>query len=178
MVPRTKRSILRTSLGVLAIIAIASLASYSHSVSGQSSSGPNGNAYGYVIKNNTPGFISQAVDQGPADPTTVISVTAWLKLQNESQLDQAVQQLYNSKSPNFHKWLNQSQFNASFSPTTQQVNAVQNFLAAHGLSVVDIAENNFYVKVQGSIGQIEQAGMAQPIARTHRIRPQATRAWA
>ena len=157
MVPRTKRSILRTSLGVLAIIAIASLASYSHSVSGQSSSGPNGNAYGYVIKNNTPSLISQAVDQGPADPTTVISVTAWLKLQNESQLDQAVQQLYNSKSPNFHKWLNQSQFNSSFSPTTQQVNAVQNFLAAHGLSVVDIAENNFYVKVQGSIGQIEQA---------------------
>lgn len=157
MVPRTKRNILRASLGVLAIIAIASLASYSHSVSAQSSNGPNGNAYGYVIKNNTPGFIKWAVDQGPADPTTLISVTAWLKLQNENQLDRQVQQLYDSKSPNFHKWLNQSQFDASFSPTTQQVNAVENFLTAHGLSVIDIAENNFYVKVQGSIGQIEQA---------------------
>jgi len=157
MVLRTKRNILGAGVEMLAIIAIVSLASYSHSVSAQSSSGPNGNAYGYLIKDNTPGFISQAVDQGPADPTMVISVAAWLKLQNENQLDQAIQQLYNSKSPNFHKWLNQSQFNASFSPTTQQVNAVQNFLTAHGLSVIDIAENNFYVKVQGSIGQIEQA---------------------
>lgn len=157
MVPKIQNRVLSMSLGVLAILAIASLASYSHSVSAQSPSGPNGNAYGYVIKNNTPGFLSKATDQGPADPTTVISVTAWLKLQNENQLDQQVQQLYNSKSPNFHKWLNQSQFNASFSPTAQHVNAVQNFLTAHGLSVIDIAENNFYVKAQGSIGQVEQA---------------------
>src|SRR5215469_10333177 len=157
MVPKKQKRVLAVSLGVMAIIAIASLASYSHSASAQSSSGPNGNAYGYVVKNNTPGFVSKAVDQGSADPNTVISVTAWLKLQNQNQLDQLVGQLYDKKSPNFHKWLNQSQFNASFSPTAQQVNAVQNFLTAHGLSVVDVAENNFYVKVQGTIGQIEQA---------------------
>lgn len=157
MVSRKQQRALLVSLGVIAIIAIASLVSYSHPASAQSSSGPNGNAYGYVVKNNTPGFVSRAVDQGPADPTAVISVTAWLKLQNENQLDRVVQQLYDKKSPNYHQWLNQSQFNASFSPTAQQVNAVQNFLTAHGLSVVEVAENNFYVKAQGSIGQIEQA---------------------
>ncbi|HEV2196093.1 MAG TPA: S53 family peptidase [Candidatus Acidoferrum sp.] len=157
MVPRKTKDILRAILLVLAIVALASLASYSHSVSAQSSSGPNGNAYGYYVRNNTPGFLKFAADQGPADPTTMIGVTVWLKLQNENRIDQMVQDLYNSKSPNFHKWLNQSQFNASFSPTAQQVNAVQNFLTAHGLSVIDVAENNFYVKVQGSIGQVEQA---------------------
>ena len=157
MVPRKKKEMLRAGLGALAMIAIASLASSSNSASPQSSKGPNGNAYGYYVTNNTPGFISRAVDQGPADPNTVISVTAWLKLQNENQLGQLVQQLYNKNSPNFHKWLNQSQFNASFSPTAQQVNAVQNFLTAHGFSVTGVAENNFYVKVQGSIGQVEQA---------------------
>src|SRR5215510_14326200 len=147
--------ILPITLGVMAIIAVASLVSYSNSA--PQSNGPNGNAYGYVVKNNTPGFAQRAVDQSSADPNTVISVTAWLKLQNQNQLYQLVQQLYDKKSPNFHKWLNQSQFNASFSPTAQQVHAVQNFLTAHGLSVISIAENNFYVKVQGSIGQIEQA---------------------
>src|SRR5215467_11034647 len=157
MVSGKQKKILLVTLGVIAIVSIASLASYSNSAAPQSSSGPNGNAYGYMVKNNTPGFISRAVDQGAADPTTVISVTAWLKLQNENQLNQLAQQLYDKKSPNFHKWLNQGQFNASFSPTAQQVNAVQNFLTAHGLSVIDVAENNFYVKVQGSIGQIEQA---------------------
>ncbi len=143
-------------MGILAIAAILSLVSLSSSGSPQSSSGPNGNAYGYVIKNNTPGFIGRAVDQGAADPTTLISVTAWLKLHNENQLDQIVQQLYNNKSRDFHNWLSQEQFNASFSPTAQEVNAVQNFLAAHGLSVLAVAENNFYVKAQGTIGQIEQ----------------------
>ena len=96
MVPKKLKRILVVSLGVVAIVAIASLASYSHSASAQSSSGPNGNAYGYVVKNNTPGFVSRAVDQGPADPNTVISVTAWLKLQNQNQLDQLVQQLSRS----------------------------------------------------------------------------------
>ncbi len=139
------------------VAALLSFLSLSSSGSPQSSSGPNGNAYGYVIKNNTPGFVSRAVDQGAADPTTLISVTAWLKLHNENQLDQTVQQLYDKKSPNFHRWLNQTQFNASFSPTAQEVNAVQNFLTAHGLSVIAVAENNFYVMVEGTIGDIEKA---------------------
>ena len=143
-------------LGILAVAAILSFVSFSSSGSPQSSSGPNGNAYGYVIKNNTPGFVTRAVDEGAADPTTLISVTAWLKLHNENQLDQLVRQLYDKKSPSFHKWLTQEQFNANFSPTAQEVNAVQNFLAAQGLSVIAVAENNFFVKVQGTIGQVEQ----------------------
>lgn len=156
MFGKRRKGYFSAGLGILAIAAILSLVSLSSSGSPQSSRGPNGNAYGYVIKNNTPGFISRAVDQGAADPTTLISVTAWLKLHNESQLDQIVKQLYDNKSPNFHKWLNQEQFNASFSPTAQEVNAVQNFLTAHGLSVLAVAENNFFVKAQGTIGQVEQ----------------------
>ena len=156
MFGKQSKGYLSLGLDILAVAAILSFVSFSSFASPQSSSGPNGKAYGYVIKNNTPGFVSRAVDQGAADPTTVISVTAWLKLHNENQLDQTVQQLYNKKSSSFHKWLNQTQFNASFSPTTQEVNAVQNFLTAHGLSVTAVAENNFFVKVQGTIGQIEQ----------------------
>src|SRR5207245_8294429 len=57
----------------------------------------------------------------------------------------------------FHKWLTQDHFNASFSPTAQEVNAVQNFLSAHNLTVLDVAENNFYVKVQGAIADIQKA---------------------
>src|SRR5258708_5312236 len=123
----------------------------------QSSKGPNGNAYGYLIHDNTPGFVNRAVDQGATDATTLISVTAWLKLHNENQLDQIVQQLYDKKSPNFHKWLNQEQFNASFSPTAQEVNAVQNFLSAHGLTTVAVAENNFYVMVEGTVADVQRA---------------------
>ncbi len=109
------------------------------------------------IANNTPGFITHAKDLGPANSADVISVTAWLKLHNENQLDRLVQQQNQRGSANFHKWITQAQFNASFAPTSQEVKSVQNFLSAHGLTLLTVAENNMYVKVQGSVGAIEKA---------------------
>ena len=110
-----------------------------------------------AVPNNTPGFIKKAADLGPADPSAVITVTAWLKLRNENQLDQLVKQQYAKGNANFHKWINQDQFNAQFSPTEQQVKSVQYWLSAHNLATVEVAENNFYVKVQGTIGDVEKA---------------------
>ncbi len=110
-----------------------------------------------AVANNTPGFIKHAKDLGPADPTAVISVTAWLKLHNESKLDQLVRQQYQKGSANFHRWITQDQFNASFGATPQEANAVQNFLTAHGLTLLEIAENNAYVKVQGTVANVEKA---------------------
>lgn len=110
----------------------------------------------YVISGNTPGFIKQAIDNGPATPTDQITVTAWLKLHNENQLSQLLAQQTTKGNGQYHKWISQDQFNASFSPTAQEVNAVQNFLSAHNLTVLFVAENNFYVKVQGSIADIQK----------------------
>src|SRR5260370_31904623 len=135
------------TVGVLSTLVLA----VAVEVLAQSSSGPNRNVCDYLIDNNTPGFIKQAIDLGSADPTTVISVTVWLNLHNEPQLDRLVQQQYQKGSPSFQKWITQDGFNASFSPTTQEVKSVQNFLTSPGLSVVAAAESNFYVKVTGSV---------------------------
>ena len=110
-----------------------------------------------AISDNTPGFIHKAKDMGPVNPNTTIAVTVWLRLRNGARLDQMAQQMYQKGSPNYHKWLNQSDFNAGFAPTAQAVNAVENFLTAHGLSVLTVAENNFYIKVQGTVGDVERA---------------------
>jgi subtilase family serine protease len=109
------------------------------------------------VSSNTPGFIKNATDLGPVDPEAVISVTVWLKLHNEEQLDQLVQQQYTRGHANFQKWITQDQFNAQFSPTAQEANAVQNWLSAHGLTTLAVAENNFYVKVQGAVADVEKA---------------------
>ncbi len=118
---------------------------------------PLASAQTYTIHGNTPGFIQKATDLGAADPSAVISVTAWLKLHNERKLDQLVASQKQKGSANYQKWITQDQFNSSFSPTAQEVKAVQNFLSAHGLTVLTVAENNFYVKVQGTVGAIEKA---------------------
>jgi subtilase family serine protease len=111
----------------------------------------------YVISGNTPGFTKKAIDQGAVDPSIVISVTAWLKLHNESKLDSLAQSVGQQGSSNYHKWITQNQFNSTYGPKPQEVKSVQNFLQAHGLTVLAVAENNMYVKVQGTVGAIEKA---------------------
>jgi subtilase family serine protease len=110
-----------------------------------------------TIAKNTPGFIKKARDLGAIDPGTVITVTAWLKLHNETQLDTLVKRQYKKGSSGYHKWITQEQFNSSFGPTSQEVDAVKNFLSAQGLTVLAVAENNMYVKVQGTVGAIQKA---------------------
>jgi subtilase family serine protease len=118
---------------------------------------PLASAQTYTIHGNTPGFIQKAHDLGAVDPSSVISVTTWLKLRNEGKLDKLVKSQRQKGSANYQKWITQDQFNSSFSPTAQEVKAVENFLSAHGLTVLTVAENNFYVKVQGTVGAIEKA---------------------
>jgi subtilase family serine protease len=110
-----------------------------------------------TITQNTPGFIKNAKDLGPVDPASTITVTAWLKLHNERQLALLAKQQLTKGNPNFHKWISQDQFNAQFSPTANEVKSVQNWLNAHKLSTVEVAENNFYVKVQGNVADVEKA---------------------
>lgn len=110
-----------------------------------------------TIAKNTPGFIKKARDLGAVDPGTVITVTAWLKLHNETQLDTLVKGQYKKGSPTYHQWITQDQFNANYGPTSQEVDAVKNFLTGEGLALLAVAENNAYVKVQGTVGAIQRA---------------------
>ncbi len=107
--------------------------------------------------NNTPGFIKNAKDLGPVDPSTVITVTAWLKLKNESQLDALVAGQYKKGNASYHKWLSSSDVNAQFAPTANQMNAVQNWLNSHNLKTLSVEENNYFVKVQGTVGDVQKA---------------------
>jgi subtilase family serine protease len=116
-----------------------------------------GNGNSFAFSRNTPGFVAKATDLGAVDQNTVIAVTVWLKLHNEDQLDKLVAQQQQRSSGQYHKWITQDQFNASFGPTTQELNSVQNYLRAKGLSTVFVAENNVFVKVQGTVDSIQNA---------------------
>jgi Pro-kumamolisin, activation domain len=95
-----------------------------------------GNGNSFAVSGNTPGFVAKATDLGPLDPNTVIAVTVWLNLHNEAQLDKLVAQQQQRGSGQYHDWITQDQFNASFGSTSQELNSVQNYLNAKGLSTV------------------------------------------
>jgi len=148
--------------GVPAFLALIAAASFFAITPAQArrhsnAAGGNGNGNAFGVAGNTPGFIRKATDLGPVDPNTVITVTVWLQLHNEKQLDTLVQQQHQRGSSQYRQWITQDQFNGSFGPTTQEVNAVQNYLNAKKLSTVFVAENNMYVKVQGTAADIQNA---------------------
>ncbi len=145
----TKTGIARSRSARYAVIALAMVGV----VSGLF---PLANAQSYLVAKNTPGFIRKAVDLGPTDPSSVISISVWLKMPNESKLDNSIRQQYQKGSPTYHKWITQNQFNATFGPTAQEVKSVQNFLRSHGLTVLAIAENNMYIKLQGTVAAIQK----------------------
>ncbi len=111
----------------------------------------------YKISNNTPGFIAGAVDRGPVDPAAIITVNVWLKLQNQQKLDVLVEHQKQKSSPSYHRWITQDELNADYGPTQQEVNAVESFLSRKNLTVLSVAENNLYIKVQGAAAVIQQA---------------------
>ena len=111
----------------------------------------------YTIAHDTPGFIKRAQDLGPLDPSRPIAVTVWLKLQNTAQLDRLVQQQRTKGNANYHRWIDQATFDATYAPSAQAVKSFENFAAAHGLSVLYAAGDNAYVKVSGTVAAVEQA---------------------
>ena len=130
-------------------VAVAGLISMAF-LAGRASAAPPSDA----VKNNVPGFIQKAIDKGPVDPAARISVTVWLDLRNQGQLDQLVQQQHQKGSDNFHKFLTQDQFNASFGPTAQEVKSLTNWLNSHNLTVEAVAENNMYVRANGTVASM------------------------
>jgi subtilase family serine protease len=143
-----KLAIIAGLVATLAIVAGASARFAFASSNGQSSN---------KIDGNTPGWISKAQNLGATDATQTIDLTVWLKLHNENQLQKQISDLNTPGNANYHKWLSQSQFNANYSPTAQQVKSVSNFLTSHGFTILDTAENNFYIKVSGTVAQAEKA---------------------
>jgi len=114
-------------------------------------------AHAAPVANNTPGFIKKATDLGPLDPNNVINVSVWLQLHNEGKLDTLVKEQKQKGSANYKRWITQDQFNATFGPTAKEVDLVQKFLTSRGLSVQAVAENNMYIKVQGTVRDIQKA---------------------
>src|ERR1700723_866163 len=120
-----------------------------------------GTAGGKLLTNNTPSYVATAKNLGAEDSAKVIEVSIWLQLHHRSQFDALTQSLYDRTSPNYHRWLKPSDIAARFAPTAQEAKTVQEFFAAHNLTVVKTGPNNFYVRARGTVGDVERAFQIQ-----------------
>jgi len=141
----------KKAIGLLAPAALALTLATPHGAVAQ------GQGNGTMLAGDTPRWVGSATAIGAADPTTIIDFTVWLKLQNENKLQQTLRDLYTPGNANYHKFLNSAQFQSSYSPSKGNLNAVTQYLSNKGFTVLSSAENNFYVRAEGTVAQISNA---------------------
>jgi subtilase family serine protease len=118
-------------------------------------------AGGKLVADSTPSYVATAKNLGAENPAKVIEVSIWLQLHNRSQFDALTQSLYDRSSSSYHHWLKPNDIAARFAPTAQEAKTVQQFFAAHNLTVVKTGPNNFYVRARGTVGDVEKAFQVQ-----------------
>ena len=84
-----------------------------------------------------------------------------LQLQRSAAQEQAVQQfidqLHSSKSPNFHKWMTAEQFGQTYGASQQDVNTVTSWLQSQGFTVNSVSPSRMTIDFSGNAGQVRQA---------------------
>jgi subtilase family serine protease len=80
-----------------------------------------------------------------------------LPLRNQSELTSLLKRLYDSSSPEYHRFLTVSQFTAQFGPTRQDYQSVEKFARSKGFTVADTPANRLLVHITGTVAQVNKA---------------------
>jgi subtilase family serine protease len=118
---------------------------------------PTAFAASQVIAHNTPPYVSASTYVKAENPATIMDVTVWLNTRDRAAMDALAQELYDSRSPNYHRWLSRQEIAERFAPTARDLATVRQFLQSQGLQIVTADKENFFVRVRGTAGDVEKA---------------------
>jgi subtilase family serine protease len=112
-----------------------------------------------MLAPHLPGAVAngQAAVTGAVSPQQSLNLAIHLPLRNQAELTQLLHDLYDPKSPNFHKYLNVSEFTKRFAVTAADYDAVVAWAKANGLTVTAKTPNRRLLAVQGSVGTVNRA---------------------
>jgi subtilase family serine protease len=99
-------------------------------------------------------------DRGKA-PDTFAMDHLFLQLRRSPEREQAlrtfIEQQYNSKSPNFHKWLTAAEFGEKYGPAPGDIETISEWLRANGFTVNSIYPSGMTIDFSGTAGQVSAA---------------------
>jgi kumamolisin len=96
-----------------------------------------------------------AVDRGPIDPGTPISITIALSLPNLSEAEKLQQAIYTPGDAQFHHFLTAEEFVARFAPSSADIARITGALVRYGLTAEKTTATT--LKVTGMPAQFERA---------------------
>jgi hypothetical protein len=113
-----------------------------------------------LLKGNTYYLARAKYDRGAA-PSSLPMARMLLVLQRspqqESALEQLLDQQQDQSSPNYHQWLAPQQFGQQFGPSDQDIQKVASWLQSHGFQVEPISNGRTVIEFSGTAGQVQEA---------------------
>jgi subtilase family serine protease len=113
-----------------------------------------------MLRGNTSRNARPELDQGRA-PDSLPQEHILLMLRRSEQKQQALQQLmeqqYDPRSADFHRWLTPQQFGAQFGPASGDIQKVTQWLTQHGFRLNHVPTGGLFVDFSGTAGQVAQA---------------------
>jgi len=113
-----------------------------------------------TLTHNTRPEATSANDRGRvADNFALDHMLLQLKrpAESETALQQFIQQLHDSTSPNFHQWLTPAQFAQSWGVAKADVDTVRGWLESHGFQVNGAPASGMIIEFSGTAGMIREA---------------------
>jgi hypothetical protein len=80
---------------------------------------------------------------------------------SQASIDQAIADLHNPHSPNYHKWLTPAQYAARFGVADADVSTISAWLTSSGFQVEQVARGKNWIRFSGTAGQVENAFQTQ-----------------
>src|ERR1700678_1240933 len=99
----------------------------------------------------------QAAMVGAVSPQQRLKLAIHLPLRNQAELTQLLHDLYDPKSPSFHKSLSVSEFTKRFAVTARDYGTVVAWAKANGLKVTAKTPNRRLLAVEGSVSTVNRA---------------------
>ena len=102
-------------------------------------------------------LLAEATDVGRAPATEQHKVVIGLGLRNRQDLEAFLIDVQDPSSPNYRRFLSQEAFNALYSPTVADEEALISYLLAKGFRIVERYPNRLLVGGVGTVAAIERA---------------------
>lgn len=113
-----------------------------------------------VLKGNTHPLARAEFDRGPAPSSLAIGRMLMVLsrgAQQESALENLIEQQQAKSSPDYHKWLTPDEFGTEFGPSDQDVQTVILWLKENGFQVGNVSRGRGTIEFSGTAGQVEAA---------------------
>ncbi len=91
------------------------------------------------------------------NPAQILHLSFELPSPNAADLELTVQAQYTPGSPKFHQWLTPKQFGERFGASDDDLQAVENWAAANGMTVTKVWDNHLFLSVDTTVAQAEQS---------------------